>query len=194
MFTYFYRVKALLYRVSKDLDQSLAESDRLPLCVPWDHVIHICAELMVDLCGSHLRAGVLLDVENRSLTREFKWPLEWRMAVTDTMTAQAQPMDSRENGQLGTTLTNGQARNKRKRSSSDLDLSPTHSKLNRSRQSLPEDKDDNYSTSRDPVMPSRGHKTEDIGGRVLTAVLSEASLSKRFCWHECLVNKCPCYI
>ena len=164
-----HRVKALLHKIDKDLDsESLADSIELGWIVPWERVIFVCVELMLDLCGNHLGAGVLLDEEGHWLTIEFKWPLEWHAAVANTMTEQAQPMERRRRGYFDTAPGERQRKNKRRRTGSE----------------------DSFELSVDPAVrvPSPARDQNNLQERVIAAaILHESSLSKRF-RSECLVK------
>ena len=184
MFLFIHRVKALLYMISKDIGKSLAESDLLELRVPWDRVIFACVELMVDLCGSRLRAGIPLDQEGHWLTGEFKHPLEWHTAVANTMTAQAQAMESRMHAQFNTAPGEQRRESKRRRNDSALGPSPVRVRLSRSLNGLAEEKEANFKLRTDPVVHDTAQKKNNVGEKVLDAFLSEASLSKR-CRHKC---------
>ena len=168
-FVCLHRVKALLHKIDKDLDsKSLADGIQLGWIVPWDRVIFVCIELMLDLCGTHLGAGVLLDEEGHWLTTEFKWPLEWHAAVANTMTEQAQPVERRRRGHFGTAPGERHRENKRRRT----------------------DSEDSLELFMGPAVcvPSPGREQNNLRGRVIAAaILHESSLSKRF-GRECLVK------
>lgn len=145
----------------------------------------MCVEHMLDVCAGRLRAGVLLDQDGHWATGEFKWPLEWHTAVTDTMTAPSRPAGRRRSDRVSLATRDGCCKLKR-RSDSAIGPSPVRSRLRLSLRGLAEEREHGFESSVDPVVHATARDVDVRGREVLSSLLSEASLSKR-CGHECLL-------